>query len=125
MAEGELPEGPAGETPEPPRPDLKRGAAPTTEGEAPVYRGTGVSAALMIGTALTILAIILALQNTENTTVEVFRADYEAPLVVVIVAAVVTGVIFDEIVGFFWRRRRRRQLAERAELRRFRRSSAR
>jgi uncharacterized integral membrane protein len=90
--------------------------------QGPVYRGTGVSAALIIGIVLAVLALILAIQNTKNTTVKVFAADYEAPLVVVILAAGLAGVILDEIVGFFWRRLRRRRLAESAELRRLRRS---
>jgi uncharacterized integral membrane protein len=122
MADGELGQGSEGEALEPPRPDKEPDAGPMTGEQPPVYRGTGVSAALIIGTALAILAIILALQNTEDTTVQIFAGDYNAPLVVVILAAVVAGVILDEIVGVFWRRRRRRQLAERAELRRFRRS---
>jgi uncharacterized integral membrane protein len=88
-----------------------------------IYRGTtGVGVALVIGVAMTVLAIVLAAQNTDNTTVEVFAANYRAPLIVVILAAAITGVILDEIFGFIWRRHRRHRLAERAELRRLRRT---
>lgn len=97
------------------------GRADQRAATTPVYRGTGVSVALVVGVALTVLAIILAAQNTENTTVEVFAADFRAPLVVVILAAAITGVILDEVFGFFWRHRRRHRLAERAELRQLRR----
>lgn len=89
---------------------------------APVYRGTGLSVALVIGVAMTVVAMVLAAQNTERTTVEVFAADYRAPLIVVLLAAAVTGVILDEIFGFIWRRYRRHRLAERAELRQLRRT---
>jgi uncharacterized integral membrane protein len=98
------------------------GRADERAATAPVYRGTGLSVALVIAVAMTVLAIVLAAQNTENTTVEVFAANYRAPLIVVILAAVITGVILDEVFGFFWRHHRRHRLAERAELRRLRRS---
>lgn len=91
-------------------------------GEAtPVFRGTGVSVTLVIGVVVTILAIIVAIQNTGDVGVEFLAWDVEAPLVAVILASAVAGVLFDEILGFFWRRRRRRHLAERVELRRLRR----
>jgi uncharacterized integral membrane protein len=51
----------------------------------------------LAGGAMTVLAIVLAAQNTDNTTVEVFAANYRAPLIVVILAAAITGVILDEI----------------------------
>jgi uncharacterized integral membrane protein len=90
---------------------------------APVYRGTtGFGVALVIGVAATALAIILTAQNTENTTVEIFAANYRAPLIVVILAAAITGVVLDEVFGFIWRHHRRHRLAERAELRRLRRT---
>lgn len=87
---------------------------------APVFRGTGVSVALVVGLAVTVLAIIVAFQNTDDVGVDFLGWDVDAPLVVVILAAAVAGVLFDEILGFFWRRRRRHHLAERAELRRLR-----
>ena len=53
------------------------GRADELAATAPVYRGTtGVSVALVIGVAMTVLAIVLAMQNTENTTVEIFAASY-------------------------------------------------
>jgi uncharacterized integral membrane protein len=87
---------------------------------APVFRGTGVSVALVIGVVVTVLAIIIAIQNTDDVDVDFLAWDVEAPLVAVILAAAVAGVLFDEILGLFWRRRRRHHLAERAELRRLR-----
>lgn len=90
-------------------------------GEAtPRLRGTGVSAALVIGVLLAILAIIIAVQNTESVSVHFLAWDVDAPLVAVILAAGVAGVVLDETLGFFWRRRRRSQLADRAALRRLR-----
>lgn len=86
-----------------------------------MFRGTGVSVALVIGVVVTVLAIIVAIQNTDDVGVDFLAWDVEAPLVAVILAAGVAGVLFDEILGFFWRRRRRHHLAERAELRRLRR----
>lgn len=87
---------------------------------APVFRGTGVSVALVIGVVVTVLAIIVAIQNTDDVGIDFLAWDVEVPLVAVILAAAVAGVLFDEILGFFWRRRRRHDLAERAELRRLR-----
>ena len=64
----------------------------------PVYRGTaGVTVALVIGVPMTALAMVLAAENTDDTTVEVFAANYRAPLIVVILAAAITGVILDEV----------------------------
>ena len=87
----------------------------------PVFRGTGVSAAMVVGVVLAILAIIVAVQNTNDVNVDFLAWELDAPLVAVILAAAVAGVLLDEILGLFWRRRRRRHLAERAELRRLRR----
>lgn len=103
--------------PDPPEP-VDRVKAPE---QATVYRGTGISVALIIGVLLAVVTIIFAFQNTEDTTVEVFAGDFRAPLVVVILAAAIAGVVLDEIFGLFWRHRRRRRLADRAELRRLRR----
>lgn len=52
---------------------------------------------------MTVIVIILAVQNTENTTVEVFRAEYRAPLVAIILTAAIAGVVLDEIFGLCWR----------------------
>jgi uncharacterized integral membrane protein len=106
-----------------PGPSPETGLADERAATGHIYRGTtGVGVALVIGVAMTVLAIVLAAQNTDNTTVEVFAANYRAPLIVVIFAAAITGVILDEIFGFIWRRHRRHRLAERAELRRLRRT---
>lgn len=86
----------------------------------PVFRGTGVSVALVVGVLLAILAIIVAVQNTEDVNIDFLAWELDAPLVAVILAAALAGVVLDEILGFFWRRRRRRHLAERAELERLR-----
>lgn len=86
-----------------------------------MFRGTGVSAALVVGVVLAVLAIIVTVQNTEDVRIDFLAWDLDAPLVAVILAAAVVGVVLDEILGYFWRRRRRHQLSERAELRRLRR----
>jgi uncharacterized integral membrane protein len=90
--------------------------------ETPVFRGTGISAGLVAGVVLAILAIIVAVQNTDDVNVDFLAWEVDTPLVVVILAAAVAGVVLDETLGFFWRRRRRRSLGDRAELRRLRRS---
>lgn len=86
----------------------------------PVFRGTGVSVALVVGVLLAILAIIVAVQNTDDVNIDFLAWELDAPLVAVILAAALAGVVLDEILGFFWRRRRRRHLTERAELQRLR-----
>lgn len=91
-------------------------------GGSPVVRGTGVSVALVVGVVLAVLAIVVAVQNTEDVNVDFLGWEVDAPLLAVILTAAVAGVLLDEILGFFWRRRRRGQLADRAELRRLRRS---
>lgn len=90
--------------------------------DTPVFQGTGVSAGLVVGVLLAILAIIVAVQNTGDVNVDFLAWEVDAPLVAVILAAAVAGVVLDETLGFFWRRRRRRNLGDRAELRRLRRS---
>jgi uncharacterized integral membrane protein len=88
----------------------------------PVFRGTGVNTALVIGLVLAVLAIIVAVQNTRDVRVKFLAWEANTPLVALILAAAVAGVVLDETLGFFWRRHRRRHLADRAELRRLRRS---
>jgi uncharacterized integral membrane protein len=95
---------------------------PGREGERPVFRGTGVSVALVVGILLAVLAIVVAVQNTDDVRVDFLGWEVDAPLLAVILTAALAGVLLDEILGFFWRRRRRRHLADRAELRRLRRS---
>jgi uncharacterized integral membrane protein len=89
---------------------------------SPVFRGTGVSVALVVGVVIAVLAIVVAVQNTDDVNVDFLGWEVDAPLVAVILTAAVAGVLLDETLGFFWRRRRRRQLADRAELGRLRRS---
>jgi uncharacterized integral membrane protein len=98
-------------------------AVTTVGGEgSPVFRGTGVSVALVVGVLIAVLAIVVAVQNTDDVNVDFLGWEVDAPLLAVILTAAVAGVLLDEILGFFWRRRRRRHLADRAELRRLRRS---
>ena len=113
---------------------MRPGAAPGADGSAeaarpprqdgdeqtPVFRGTGVSAAMVVGLLLAILVIVVAVQNTGRVNAEFLAWEVDAPLVAVILAASVAGVLLDETLGFFWRRRRRRHFAERAELGRLR-----
>jgi uncharacterized integral membrane protein len=89
------------------------------QSEAPV-RGAGFSATLAVGIALTVLVIVLALQNTESARIEFLAWEARTPLVVIILVAALAGVVFDELAGLFWRRHRRRQIAQRSELERLR-----
>jgi uncharacterized integral membrane protein len=89
---------------------------------SPEFRGTGVSVALVVGVVIAVLAIVVAVQNTDDVNVDFLGWEIDAPLLAVILTAAVAGVLLDEILGFFWRRRRRRHFADRAELRRLRRS---
>jgi uncharacterized integral membrane protein len=91
-------------------------------GRLEVVRGTGTSAGLVVGVVVAILAIIVAVQNTDDVNVDFLAWEVDTLLVVVILASAVAGVVLDETPGFFWRRRRRRTLGDRAELRRLRRS---
>ena len=78
--------------------------------------GAGWSATLVIGIVLTLLVIVLAVQNTEDAHLEFLGWDTNTPLVAILLAAALIGIVFDEIAGLLWRHRRRRQLAESREL---------
>lgn len=80
-----------------------------------------MSAALVIGLLLAILATVIAIQNTREVTVVFLAWEVGAPLVAVLLTAGIAGVVLDEVLGFVWRRRRRRNLAEHVELDRLRR----
>ena len=84
------------------------------------YRGAGLRLVLVVGVVLTVLALVLAVQNTQNTTVQVLAAEYRAPLVIVVIVAAIAGAMLGELFSFVWRHQRRRRRAEQAELRRLR-----
>ncbi len=84
------------------------------------YGGAGLRLVLVVGVALTVLGLVLAVQNTDNTIVQVFAAEYRAPLVVVVLVAAIAGAILGELFSFVWRHQRSRRRAELAELRRLR-----
>ncbi len=78
--------------------------------------GAGFSASLVVGVILTIVVIVLAMQNTEDVHLEFLAWDANAPLVAILLAAVLVGVVFDEIVGLLWRHSRRHQITMKEEL---------
>lgn len=82
----------------------------------PEPRGAGWSMTLVIGVALTLIVIVLAVQNTDDAHLEFLGWETDAPLVVFLLASALVGVVFDEIAGLLWRHRRRRQLADSQEL---------
>ncbi len=84
------------------------------------YRGTGfyVSLAVIFLTALTIL--ILAVQNTNEVTIEFLGLEFALPLFGVILGTALITVILVELIGVVWRRQQRTRLEERAELQRLR-----
>ena len=84
------------------------------------YRGTGfyVSLAVIFLAALTIL--ILAVQNTNEVTIEFLGLEFALPLFGVILGTALITVILDELIGVVWRRQQRTRLEERAELQRLR-----
>ena len=98
---------------------------PSTEPPVPTaaeperhFVGTGLFWGLIVGLVLATLVIVLAAQNTQNTTVSFLGFDWSTPLIVVILVSLLVGIVLDEIVGLVFRSRRRRVLAEREELKR-------
>lgn len=85
--------------------------APTVE-----YRGTGFYVGLGAILLFAVVLLILAVQNTQNVTVEFLGWDFTMPLFGVAIGAALIAIVIDELVGLVWRRRRRALLAEHAEL---------
>ena len=111
-AEGRAVSSTPGTTPEP-----EQKTAPALEKER-VFIGTGLFWGLVVGLLLAVIMIILAAQNTDNTTIRFLGWDFSTPLIAVILAALLVGIILDEVVGLVYRTRRRRTLTDRKELQR-------
>jgi uncharacterized integral membrane protein len=94
----------------------KRTAAPVEKER--VFIGTGLFWGLVFGVLLAVVMIILAAQNTGNTTIKFLSWDFSTPLISVILAVLLVGVVLDELVGLIYRARRRRILTDRKELER-------
>lgn len=98
-----------------PEPEQKTAAAVEKER---VFIGTGLFWGLVFGVLLAVIMIILAAQNTDNTTITFLDWDFSTPLIAVILAALLVGVVLDELFGLVYRTRRRRTLTDRKELER-------
>jgi uncharacterized integral membrane protein len=98
-----------------PEEEQKTAAAPEKER---IFVGTGLFWGLVFGLLLAIVMIILAAQNTDDTTIKFLGWDFSTPLIAVILAALLVGVVLDELVGLVYRVRRRRTLTDRKELER-------
>lgn len=85
-----------------------------------VFTGTGLFWGLVLATVLTVIVIILAIQNTQQITVKFLTFEGGAPLIAILLASLLVGVILDEIVGWAYRARRRRILTDKEELKRLR-----
>ena len=59
--------------------------------------------------AISVVLIVLVVQNTQQVNIKLFWWEADAPLVVIILVTALIAVILDELVGFIlkWRRRRR------------------
>lgn len=94
-------------------------AARKTEPERD-YRGTGVAWAGGAVVVIVALAVIAAVQNTQEVEINFLWMDGTLPLVLLLLIAIGATVVVAETVGWVWRRRRRKRLRERDELKRLR-----
>ncbi len=79
----------------------------------------GLAVFLLIGLGF----VVFAVQNAaENVPVEFLLWDFTVSLPILLVVTALIAVIADEIVGLTRRRRRRTRVAEREELKRYRRT---
>ena len=109
-------EGPAGSSTPDTSPGPEEETAAVVEKER-IFVGTGLFWGLVFGVLLAVIMIILAAQNTDNTTISFLGWDFSTPL---IENALLVGVVLDELVGLVYRARRRRTLTDRKELKRLR-----
>lgn len=82
-----------------------------------VFVGTGLFWGLLVGVIVAVAFIILAAQNTLETSVRFLSWRISTPLIALILVSFLAGVVLDELVGLVYRARRRRVLQEREELR--------
>jgi uncharacterized integral membrane protein len=80
------------------------------------FRGTGFYVGLGAILLFAVILLILAVQNTQNVTIDFLGWNFTIPLFGVAIGAALIAIVIDELVGLVWRRRRRSLLAERAEL---------
>jgi uncharacterized integral membrane protein len=86
-----------------------------------VFVGTGLLWGLVVGIALAVALVLLAAQNTDDTTIAFLGWEFSTPPIVVILGTLLVGVILDELFGPVYRARRRRTLGDRDELERLKR----
>ena len=84
------------------------------------YRGSGVMWAGGAIVLIVALALIAAVQNTQEVEIHFLWMDGTLPLVLLLIIAIGATVVVAESVGWVWRRRRRKHLRERDELKRLR-----
>lgn len=83
-------------------------------------RGTGVMWAGGAVVVIVALAVIAAVQNTQEVEINFLWMDGTLPLVLLLLIAIGATVVVTEAVGLVWRRRRRNRLRDRDELKRLR-----
>lgn len=113
-------DGEARQTSAKPVPEQRAEAVPETTRER-VFVGTGLFWGLLVGIVLAVALVLLAAQNTDDTTIAFLGWEFSTPLIVVILGTLLVGVILDELFGLVYRARRRRTLGDRDELERIKR----
>ncbi|MFO7548255.1 MAG: lipopolysaccharide assembly protein LapA domain-containing protein [Acidimicrobiia bacterium] len=83
----------------------------------------GVPWAAGFGLLVTVLLVVFAVQNTQDVPIRFLTWEWSFPLVIVVVAIVVLAVVITSIAGWGMRKRRRRRAAEKAALKRLRRTT--
>ena len=100
----------------PPPSDQPAEPAPTGD------RDLGLSWGLVVFVLASLFIVVFIVQNSDAVPVKFLNWEGQFPLSLIMVVIALLAVIGDEVVGVMRRRRRRRQLAEREELKRFRRT---
>lgn len=85
-------------------------------------RDLGLSWGLVVFVLASLFIVVFIVQNSDAVPVKFLNWEGQFPLSLIMVVIALLAVIGDEVVGVMRRRRRRRQLAEREELKRFRRT---
>lgn len=82
-------------------------APPAKPARKRVFVGTGFFWGLVVGLLLATALVILAAQNTDDTTVRFLGWRIEAPLFLLVLGSVIAGIVLGQIVGGIYRVRRR------------------